>query len=68
MHWLEEHATIYKISVYQNFLDDTKKPYGKANIILKLIYVIQKGVLRKIQRGLSNKEKPCGCLTGWTGW
>ena len=65
LHWLAEHAT--KSAKYQFmkiFLDGRKRPYGKANIILKLIFVIQKGILRKkIQRGLSNKEKLRGCLT-----
>ena len=54
---------ICKISTYQIFLDDRKRPCGKANIVLKLTFVIQKRVLREIQGGLSNKEKLRGCLT-----
>ena len=48
LHWLAEHAT--KSAKYQFmkiFLDGRKRPYGKANIILKLIFVIQKEILRK---------------------
>ena len=48
-------------------MDDRKRPYEKANIILKLIFVIQKGDLRKIQGALSNKEKRHGCLTFGSG-
>ena len=47
---------ICKISIYQIFFDAWKRSYGKANIILKLIFAIQKRVLRKNQRTLSSKD------------
>ena len=67
LHWLAEHAT--KSAKYQFmkiFLDGRKRPYGKANIILKLIFVIQKGILRKkIQQ---RKTAGMSYIWFWVQW